>query len=149
LLLLAGSFASRLAPAAATTQQPKSRAHTSRKSSSTTTSSRKKKTTAARRHAKQAAPVRRQLRPTPERYAEIQRALAKSGYYEGSANGVWGQSSVDALQRFQQDKGLEPTGKIDALSLIKLNLGPNYETGAAPATTSAPTAATTGASATP
>jgi peptidoglycan hydrolase-like protein with peptidoglycan-binding domain len=79
------------------------------------------------------------LRPTPERYAEIQGALAKAGYFQGSANGVWGQSSVSALAKFQQDNGLEQTGKIDAQSLIKLNLGPKYEgntalvsTGAAP-----------------
>ena len=71
--------------------------------------------------------VRRQARPTPERYAEIQSALAKAGYYEGSANGVWGENSVEALRRFQEDNGQEPTGKVDSLSLIKLGLGPNYE----------------------
>lgn len=67
------------------------------------------------------------MRPSPERYAEIQSALAKAGYFEGSANGVWGDSSVEALRRFQEDNGQEPTGKLDSLSLIKLGLGPNYE----------------------
>ncbi len=95
--------------------------------------------------------MRRQLHPPPERYAEIQSALAKRGYYQGSANGVWGQSSSDALANFQQDNGLDPTGKIDAMSLIKLDLGPNYETSttsaATPAPTPTPAAATSGASA--
>ena len=83
------------------------------------------KTTSKRRRA--AAPVRRQLRPTPERYGQVQSALAKAGYYQGPANGAWGQSSVEALKQFQEDQGLDPTGKIDALSLIKLNLGPKYD----------------------
>jgi len=71
--------------------------------------------------------VQKQLHPTPERYAEIQSAMAKAGYYQGPANGVWDQNSTDALRRFQEDQGLEPTGRIDSLSLIKLNLGPKYD----------------------
>ena len=82
--------------------------------------------------------VRKQTRPTPERYAEIQSALAKAGYYEGSTNGVWGDSSVEALRRFQEDNGQDPTGKLDSLSLIKLGLGPNYERESASATAAAP-----------
>ena len=31
---------------------------------------------------------------------------------------------VDALKRFQSEQSLEPTGKIDSLSLIALGLGP-------------------------
>jgi peptidoglycan hydrolase-like protein with peptidoglycan-binding domain len=71
--------------------------------------------------------VRRQARPTSERYAEIQSALAKAGYFEGSTNGVWDENSVEALRRFQEDNGQDPTGKVDSLSLIKLGLGPNYD----------------------
>lgn len=73
-------------------------------------------------------PARGQLRPTRDRYAEIQAALAQAGYYHGPANGDWGPESVNALAYFQKDRGLEPTGKIDAPSLIKLGLGPKYET---------------------
>jgi len=69
----------------------------------------------------------KQARPTPTRYAEIQSALASAGYYQGQANGVWGPSSADALAKFQGDHGVDPTGKIDSLSLIKLGLGPKYE----------------------
>jgi len=73
-----------------------------------------------------AAPAR-QLRPTKERYTEIQQSLAKAGYFSEPANGVWGDSSVKALQEFQGAQGLQPTGKIDAPTLIRLGLGPNYE----------------------
>nr|ADC35879.1 hypothetical protein [uncultured bacterium 246] len=69
----------------------------------------------------------RQSRPTAERYREIQSALAKEGYFQGPADGVWDASSVAALQKFQQENGIEATGKIDSLSLIKLNLGPKYD----------------------
>ena len=102
---------------------------TSKKSSAKTTS--KGQATARKRSAgkrKSAAePVRRQLHPTPERYSQIQTALANAGYFDGPANGVWGASSIAALQKFQSDNGLEPSGRIDALSLIRLNLGPKYE----------------------
>ena len=65
--------------------------------------------------------------PTRERYAEIQAALADAGYYDGPQDGRWGKPSVEALSRFQEDHCLEPTGKIDALSLIRLGLGAKYE----------------------
>ncbi|MBI3933538.1 MAG: peptidoglycan-binding protein [Acidobacteria bacterium] len=58
---------------------------------------------------------------------EIQRALAEAGYYSGTANGIGGDASITALKQFQQDQGLEPTGKIDALTLIRLDLGLQYE----------------------
>lgn len=65
--------------------------------------------------------------PTPERYKEIQQALASKGYLEGVPDGVWSQQSVDALKRFQQDQNLDPSGKITSLSLIALGLGPKYD----------------------
>ena len=87
----------------------------------------KPRRTASRKRAPQRAPVARgQLRPTRQRYAEIQAALAKAGYFQGPTSGDWGTSSENALASFQKGHGLEPTGKIDALTLIKLDLGPNY-----------------------
>ena len=65
--------------------------------------------------------------PTKDRYAEIQTALAHAGYYSGPADGNWSAESVKALQQFQQAEGLEPTGKIDSLTLIRLELGPHYD----------------------
>ena len=67
------------------------------------------------------------MAPTPERYMEIQQALADKGYYEGPINGIWGSACVDALKRFQQDQNLEPDGKLGALSIIALGLGPKRQ----------------------
>ena len=100
----------------------------------------KKAPAAARKAAK--APARKpaiplgQAKPTKDRYIEIQQALVDVGYFGGPVNGVWGTTSVEALRQFQFDQGLEPTGKIDSLSLIRLKLGPTYDS--PPSTSSAP-----------
>jgi peptidoglycan hydrolase-like protein with peptidoglycan-binding domain len=67
-----------------------------------------------------------QAAPTPDRYKEIQEALARKGYLHGDATGVWNQDSTDALRRFQQDQNLQANGKLDSLSIIALGLGPKY-----------------------
>jgi hypothetical protein len=71
----------------------------------------------------------RQLSPTPDRYKQIQEALAKKGYLPAEqANGQWTEASADALKKFQTDQNLDATGKINSLSLIALGLGPKRET---------------------
>jgi len=67
-----------------------------------------------------------QTAPTPDRYKEIQGALAQKGYLHGEATGVWNQDSTDALRRFQQDQNLQASGKLDSLSIIVLGLGPKH-----------------------
>ncbi len=64
--------------------------------------------------------------PSPERYQEIQKALAARGFYKGEVNGTWGPDSVDALKQFQTAHGLLDDGKISSLSLIGLGLGPSH-----------------------
>jgi hypothetical protein len=73
-----------------------------------------------------------QTHPDPDRYREIQEALAANGYFKGDANGAWGDDSVDALKRFQADHQLPNDGKISSLSLIGLGLGPSHATAAVP-----------------
>jgi peptidoglycan hydrolase-like protein with peptidoglycan-binding domain len=68
-----------------------------------------------------------QTSPSRVRIIEIQQALAEKGYFDGAATGDWGSSSIEALKRFQQDQLLEPTGRINALTLIALGLGPKRE----------------------
>jgi hypothetical protein len=92
------------------------------------------RTTAARR-GKKGPPAKRvtwrnrQLAPTPQRYKEIQEALAAKGYLNPEdADGVWNQASMDALKKFQAGQNLDSTGKINSLSLIALGLGPKRET---------------------
>lgn len=70
----------------------------------------------------------RPLAPSPDRYREIQQALASKGYLPAEqASGTWDQNSTDALKRFQMDQNLEPSGKINSLSLIALGLGPKHD----------------------
>jgi peptidoglycan hydrolase-like protein with peptidoglycan-binding domain len=95
-----------------------------------TTSATRKRTTSSAKRTTSWHP--RQLQPTPERYKEIQSALASKGYLKGEPNGLWGQESVDAMQRFQKDQNLNASGKIDSLSLIALGLGPKRGTSAEP-----------------
>jgi hypothetical protein len=66
----------------------------------------------------------RQLAPTPDRYKQIQEALVAKGYLQEQPNGRWDTQSSDALRRFQQDQNLDPSGKVNSLSLIALGLGP-------------------------
>ena len=101
----------------------------------------------SRRHGKKSRASWRssQSAPTPERYKEIQQALASKGYFKDEPNGEWGPSSIDALKRFQADQNLMPDGKISSLSLIALGLGPKRltaKTDATPAPQSAPPPAT-------
>jgi peptidoglycan hydrolase-like protein with peptidoglycan-binding domain len=69
-----------------------------------------------------------QQAPTPDRYKEIQQALASKGYLHNEPNGEWGAESSEALKRFQADQNLTPDGKINSLSLIAMGLGPKRMT---------------------
>lgn len=71
----------------------------------------------------------RQMAPSPDRYREIQGALASKGFLKPEdATGTWNQASSDALKKFQSEQNLDSTGKINSLSLIALGLGPKRET---------------------
>jgi len=71
----------------------------------------------------------RQTAPTPERYKEIQNALAVKGYLKpDDVTGKWDESSQDAMKKFQADQNLDASGKLNSLSLIALGLGPKRET---------------------
>jgi hypothetical protein len=81
----------------------------------------------------------RQTVPSPARYRQIQEALAGKGYLrQEDATGVWNQSSIDALRKFQTDQKIESSGKINSLSLIALGLGPRHDTPPAKAPAPAP-----------
>lgn len=115
------------------TTQPKtaaaSRKHKTHRAHVTHTAHVVKKAPAHSTHPASSAPSKGhpgQTAPTPDRYKEIQEALAKKGYLHSEANGVWNQESADALRRFQQDQNLQASGKLDSLSIIALGLGPKY-----------------------
>jgi len=136
--LIALAALSSLVPLGAATAPKKTKASSSEKRPSHTTASQasRKKTKGTATASKgtpskgrsfaaaQPASVSRQSAPSQERYREIQQALAERGYYDGAVDGVWNNSSVEALRRFQVDQNLDPDGKLGALSLIALGLGP-------------------------
>jgi hypothetical protein len=100
------------------------------------------KTTAKKVKKAPAQPSRKgQTNPAPDRYRQIQEALAAKGYLPADqASGQWNDASADALKRFQADQNLDATGKVNSLSLIALGLGPKHDatpTVVAPATTPA------------
>jgi hypothetical protein len=75
----------------------------------------------------------RQTAPTPDRYREIQGALAAKGFLNPEdATGTWNQTSSEALKKFQSEQNLESSGKINSLSLIALGLGPHHDAAPAP-----------------
>jgi len=72
---------------------------------------------------KRSKKVKGQAAPTPERISEIQEALSRKGVFTGGPTGKWDDSTVDAMKTFQSKSGLNPSGKLDALTLEKLGLG--------------------------
>lgn len=101
---------------------------TKRPAAGTTRTATGHRTTYNSRYANYRRPVHRysaqQMAPTADRYREIQDALAAKGYLKTPPTGVWDADSIDAMQRFQKDQNLDPTGKLTARSLSGLGLGP-------------------------
>ncbi len=106
------------------TSASKKKASSKKASSTNKPISTAKKSTAKRRKPAVASWRNTQKAPTSDRYKEIQQALASKGYL--------GSGSVEALKKFQADQSLEPSGKLDSVSLIALGLGPRHEQPPAP-----------------
>jgi peptidoglycan hydrolase-like protein with peptidoglycan-binding domain len=104
------------AASSSTASSKKATVSTSKKTTATAKSSHSKTSRKSKR-------VRGQEVPTPERINEIQEALVSKGAFTGTATGKWDDSTVDAMKKFQSSHGLDPTGKLDALTLQKLGLG--------------------------
>ena len=68
-----------------------------------------------------------QMRPTPERYKQIEQVLLARGYLKEEPTGKWSPGAVEALKSFQADHNLPVTGRLDSVSLIELGLGPRHE----------------------
>jgi peptidoglycan hydrolase-like protein with peptidoglycan-binding domain len=96
---------------------------TSAASSKTNTGGAKKSNKGGKSSSKKGKRVKGQAAPTTDRINEIQGALARNGAYAGEPSGKWDDSTVEAMKKFQASHGLNPTGKMDALTLQKLGLG--------------------------
>jgi peptidoglycan hydrolase-like protein with peptidoglycan-binding domain len=110
------------------TSQKTSKSSTTGKSSTSSKSHASTKKARAKRGRKEKG----QTAPTADRISAIQAALAKGGSFSGSPNGKWDDATVEAMKKFQTAHGLNPSGKIDALTLQKLGLGSQTAGVAAP-----------------
>ena len=88
--------------------------------------------------------TRTQMAPTSARISEIQSALATQGTYQGATTGKWDDATVEAMKRFQSANGLNPSGKLDALSLQKLGMGSSVAGRGAPLPSANPQASAIG-----
>jgi hypothetical protein len=55
--------------------------------------------------------------------SQVQAALAREGYYRGAIDGSIGPATRNALRRYQENHGLDVTGRIDRPVLEALGLG--------------------------
>jgi hypothetical protein len=69
------------------------------------------------------------------RATQIQQALIREHYMDGSPSGQWDDATKAAMTKFQADNGWQTKLTPDSRALIKLGLGPSQE-GAAPVTAS-------------
>jgi peptidoglycan hydrolase-like protein with peptidoglycan-binding domain len=93
------------------------------KTTSKQSSARKKRTATTSKKKKAKSTSHGQTAPTPDRVREIQSALQREGALQEDPTGSWDNATVAAMRKYQDDHGLNPTGKIDALTLQKLGLG--------------------------
>ena len=134
-----------LAAVASASPAPPAKASTAKKvsSSSKTTAvaqnKRSRRKTPRRRGRRRV--VRGQRVPTAQRIREIQQSLSRSGHYDGKLTGKLDSHTVAALADFQQAQDLRRTGKLNALTLKKLEqygLPPHSRASAAPPTRADP-----------
>jgi peptidoglycan hydrolase-like protein with peptidoglycan-binding domain len=79
---------------------------------------------------------------SPQAIRDVQQRLRQSGFYSGEVDGVWGQSTQAALEKFQQNHNLQVTGSLNQSTLTILGMDPNTIVGQR---TEAPTSSTAAA----
>jgi len=114
---------------------------TASKKTRSSSAAKKKKSTS--RKSSRKSKTAGQKAPTPDRIREIQGALQREGFTNSEPNGKWDDATVEAMRRYQEKNGLNPSGKIDAPTLNKLGLGSETAGKGAPTVSSAPPASPT------
>ena len=61
----------------------------------------------------------------PEVY-KAQKALKELGYNPGKLDGLWGKATQRAVERFQRDRGLPVTGRLDEKTRARLGIDLPY-----------------------
>lgn len=62
---------------------------------------------------------------SPQAQKEVQRHLKELGVYSGAVDGIWGRDSQEALERFQQTRGLQVTSNLNQATLATMGLKPS------------------------
>jgi peptidoglycan hydrolase-like protein with peptidoglycan-binding domain len=65
---------------------------------------------------------------SPAVIRNVQQRLRALGFYRGGVDGLWGAGTQASIERFQQGRGLQPTGQVNPLTLQALGLDPNHPT---------------------
>ena len=55
----------------------------------------------------------------------VQTRLRALNFYGGAVDGIWGQSTQTAIERFQQGRGLQANGQLNPATISALGLSPN------------------------
>ncbi len=85
-----------------------------------------KKKSTARKAAKRATTTAQSRRPAAasnETILQAQQALLNNGYHPGEPDGKLGQATTTAVKKFQTDRHLPVTGKLDSITLGALGVG--------------------------
>jgi peptidoglycan hydrolase-like protein with peptidoglycan-binding domain len=61
---------------------------------------------------------------SPQAQREVQRHLKDLGVYSGAVDGIWGRDSQEALERFQQTRGLQVTSNLNQATLATMGIKP-------------------------
>ena len=54
----------------------------------------------------------------------IQARLRDLNYYRGPVDGLWGANTQEAIQRFQEGRGIQPNGQLNPMTVAALGLDP-------------------------
>ena len=125
MLLVCGMASAQAGHKSATANGEQSKARLLAVSSPTTSRSTSGKSKKLRKKA--SSRKRGQQKIDAARAREIQEALIREHYLDGTASGVWDAKSQDAMVRFQADNGWQSKVVPDSRALIKLGLGPDHE----------------------
>jgi peptidoglycan hydrolase-like protein with peptidoglycan-binding domain len=62
---------------------------------------------------------------TPASVRVVQQRLHSLGFYNGGVDGIWGQSTSNAIGQFQQNRGLQPNGQLTPATATAMGLTPD------------------------
>jgi len=55
----------------------------------------------------------------------VQSRLQALNFYAGAVDGIWGESTQSAIERFQQGRGLQPNGQLNPATISAMGLAPD------------------------